>query len=169
MNGGTVLAIAGSNYCIVAGSTRLSTGYSILTRDKSKLNQISPRCVIASGGFQGDIATLTKRLKVCESSACQAGCSAAGLHRSCEIRQPAIAASSLHVTRFTCISQNEGRHGGMYGPWSAFNCITLRAGYIAISSNSSDTMISSAQRCHALRTGNSILCSIACKSALLSL
>lgn len=67
MNGGTVLAIAGSDFCIVAGSTRLSTGYSILTRNKSKLAQISHHCVVASGGFQGDIATLTKRLKVCSN------------------------------------------------------------------------------------------------------
>lgn len=64
MNGGTVLAIAGKDYCIVAGSTRLSTGYSILTRHKSKLNQVSQHCVLASGGFQGDITTLAKRLKV---------------------------------------------------------------------------------------------------------
>jgi 20S proteasome subunit beta 6 len=63
-NGGTVLAIAGSNYCIVAGSTRMSSGYSILTREKTKLNQISPTCVVASAGFQADITTLLKRLKV---------------------------------------------------------------------------------------------------------
>ena len=70
LNGGTVLAIAGSDYCIVAGSTRLSTGYSILTRDKSKLAQISQFCVVASGGFQGDIATLTKNLKVRAATCC---------------------------------------------------------------------------------------------------
>lgn len=64
MNGGTVLAIAGNDYCIVAGSTRLSTGYSILTRNQSKLNQLSTRCVMASGGFQADVSALAKRLKV---------------------------------------------------------------------------------------------------------
>jgi 20S proteasome alpha/beta subunit len=63
-NGGTVLAVAGKDYCIVAGSTRLSTGYSILTRDHSKLAQLSPTCVLATSGFQGDMATLTKRLTV---------------------------------------------------------------------------------------------------------
>lgn len=36
-NGGTVVAVAGDDYCIVAGSTRLSTGYSILTRHQSKI------------------------------------------------------------------------------------------------------------------------------------
>lgn len=73
LNGGTVLAIAGKDFCIVAGSTRLSTGYSILTRNKSKLSQISQHCVVASGGFQGDIATLTKQLKArsCSVQLCQ--------------------------------------------------------------------------------------------------
>ena len=33
----TVVAVAGNDYCIVAGSTRLSTGYSILTRDRSMI------------------------------------------------------------------------------------------------------------------------------------
>ena len=33
----TAVAVAGSDYCIVAASTRLSTGYSILTRECSKL------------------------------------------------------------------------------------------------------------------------------------
>lgn len=62
-NGGTVVAVAGSDYCIVAGSTRLSTGYSILSREHSSLHQLSPMCVLASSGFEGDRATLTKRLK----------------------------------------------------------------------------------------------------------
>lgn len=34
-NGGTVLAVAGADYCIVAGSTRLATGFSILSREHS--------------------------------------------------------------------------------------------------------------------------------------
>ena len=39
-NGGTVLAVAGDDYCVVAGSKRLSTGYSILTRDQSKIVEL---------------------------------------------------------------------------------------------------------------------------------
>lgn len=33
----TCLAVAGADYCIVAASTRMSTGYSILTRRSSKI------------------------------------------------------------------------------------------------------------------------------------
>lgn len=36
-NGGTALAVAGADYCIVAASTRMSTGYSIMTRRSSKI------------------------------------------------------------------------------------------------------------------------------------
>jgi hypothetical protein len=36
----TILAVAGEDYCIIAASTRMSTGYSILTRDSSKLLQL---------------------------------------------------------------------------------------------------------------------------------
>jgi 20S proteasome subunit beta 6 len=34
------VAVAGADYCIVAASTRMSTGYSILTRKASKILQL---------------------------------------------------------------------------------------------------------------------------------
>jgi 20S proteasome alpha/beta subunit len=39
-NGGTCVAVAGDGYCVVAADTRLSVGYSILTRDHSKICQL---------------------------------------------------------------------------------------------------------------------------------
>ncbi|BBM98306.1 20S proteasome subunit beta 6 [Marchantia polymorpha subsp. ruderalis] len=61
-NGGTCVAIAGSDYCVLAADTRMSTGFSILTRDYSKIFQISDQCALASSGFQADIRALQKNL-----------------------------------------------------------------------------------------------------------
>lgn len=77
------MAVAGDDYCIVAGSTRLSTGYSILTRNQSKILRLyvtlfytrvnqynnipilcrSDTCVIASAGMQADRQALHKLLQ----------------------------------------------------------------------------------------------------------
>ncbi|ERN18378.1 hypothetical protein AMTRI_Chr10g4880 [Amborella trichopoda] len=61
-NGGTVVAIAGGNYCVVAADTRMSTGYSILTRDYSKICQLADKSIMASSGFQADVKALQKHL-----------------------------------------------------------------------------------------------------------
>lgn len=62
-NGGTAVAVAGSDYCIIAASTRLSSGYSILTRESSKVIQLSEKVVLVSAGFQGDIKALQKLMQ----------------------------------------------------------------------------------------------------------
>ncbi|KAK1376312.1 Proteasome subunit beta [Heracleum sosnowskyi] len=61
-NGGTVVAIAGADYCVIASDTRMSTGYSILTRDYSKICQLADKSVMASSGFQADVRALQKVL-----------------------------------------------------------------------------------------------------------
>jgi len=62
-NGGTCLGVAGNDFCVLAADTRLSTGYSILTRDCSKVTQLTDKCVIASCGMKSDAITLHKHMK----------------------------------------------------------------------------------------------------------
>ncbi|KAK8944597.1 Proteasome subunit beta type-1 [Platanthera zijinensis] len=61
-NGGTCVAIAGADYTVVAADTRLSVGYSIYTREFSKICTLADKCVLASSGFQGDMKALQKNL-----------------------------------------------------------------------------------------------------------
>lgn len=62
-NGGTCLAIAGKDFCIVAADSLLSLGYSILSRTSPKVAQLTSKCCIASSGCQADMITLQKFLK----------------------------------------------------------------------------------------------------------
>lgn len=62
-NGGTCLALAGDDFCIVAADSRLSMGYSIMSRTTSKISQLTTRCCIASSGCNADQTTLHKYLK----------------------------------------------------------------------------------------------------------
>lgn len=54
--------MAGKDFCIVAADTRISQGYSILSRDHSKTTRLTDQCVITSGGMVADIETLHKLL-----------------------------------------------------------------------------------------------------------
>ncbi|XP_027021440.1 proteasome subunit beta type-1 [Tachysurus fulvidraco] len=71
-NGGTVLAVAGEDFSIVASDTRLSEGYSIHSRDSPKCYKLTDQTVIGCSGFHGDCLTLTKiidaRLKMYKHS-----------------------------------------------------------------------------------------------------
>ncbi len=48
---------------IVAGDTRLSMGYTILSRDSSKICKLTDKVVLASSGMYADIVALQKNLK----------------------------------------------------------------------------------------------------------
>ena len=48
-----MLAVAGEDYVVCAADTRMSTGYSILTRDYKKIDQMSDKCVMASARVHG--------------------------------------------------------------------------------------------------------------------
>ncbi|TMW69823.1 hypothetical protein Poli38472_001979 [Pythium oligandrum] len=63
-NGGTVLAIAGANFVVMAADTRLSTGYSILSRNESKVAEIAPLTLLGSPGSHNDVIQLRGMLKI---------------------------------------------------------------------------------------------------------
>jgi len=62
-NGGTTLAVAGADFCIVAGDTRMSTGFQIRSRNVSKIFKLAGNVVLGTAGFRGDITTLQKLLR----------------------------------------------------------------------------------------------------------
>jgi len=61
-NGGTVLAVAGKDFCIVAADTRMSEGYSIATRNYTKAIKLTSKCVLSTSGMQADAQTFHKNI-----------------------------------------------------------------------------------------------------------
>ncbi|GBL77417.1 Proteasome subunit beta type-1, partial [Araneus ventricosus] len=56
----SIVAIAGEDYAIIASDTRLSTGYSIYSRNQPKLFKLSDKTVLGSAGCWCDVLTLTR-------------------------------------------------------------------------------------------------------------
>ena len=48
------MAVAGKGYVVVGADTRMSLGYSIMTRDQPKVTQLTDHCLIATAGMQAD-------------------------------------------------------------------------------------------------------------------
>jgi 20S proteasome subunit beta 6 len=57
-----VLAITVGDRCVVAGDTRLSMGFNILSRDYSKITKLTDKVVIATSGMTTDSQALHKLL-----------------------------------------------------------------------------------------------------------
>lgn len=57
------LAIAGPKFCIVAGDTRISQGFSIISRSISKIAKLGPKTLLATSGMYADFVALGKYLK----------------------------------------------------------------------------------------------------------
>ncbi|KAH9507577.1 Proteasome subunit beta type-1-B [Bulinus truncatus] len=61
-NGGTILAVAGNDYALIATDTRLSQGFAIHSRECPKTFQLTERTILGCCGFHGDVLTLTKTM-----------------------------------------------------------------------------------------------------------
>lgn len=62
-NGGTTVAVAGKDFVVVASDTRLSEGYSIYTREQSKIFNLTDNTVLLSTGCWCDVITFVKVLQ----------------------------------------------------------------------------------------------------------
>ena len=62
-HGGSVLAIAGEDFAVIASDTRLSEGFLIHSREVPKTYQLTDTTILGSCGFHGDVLTLTKNIK----------------------------------------------------------------------------------------------------------
>lgn len=63
-NEGSVMGFKGKDYIILTGDTRLSSGYSILSRDSSKIFKLTEKVFLASSGMYADVTSLYKNLKI---------------------------------------------------------------------------------------------------------
>lgn len=55
----SIVAISGDDFAIIGADTRLSSGYTIHTRDQRKLFRLTDNCVLSSTGCWSDIQAMT--------------------------------------------------------------------------------------------------------------
>lgn len=58
----SVVALAGDDFCVIGADTRLSTGFSIYTREQDKLFPLSNTTILGCSGCWCDTLTLTRLL-----------------------------------------------------------------------------------------------------------
>ncbi|XP_075239193.1 proteasome subunit beta type-1-like [Convolutriloba macropyga] len=63
MNGGSIVAISGEDFAVIGSDTRLSTGYTIWTREQRRIHKVSDSTVVGQVGFHGDCQFLMKILE----------------------------------------------------------------------------------------------------------
>jgi 20S proteasome subunit beta 6 len=63
-NNGSVIALKGKDYIMIAADSRLSVGYSILSRDAQKIFKLTDSVYLASSGMYADMTNLYKNLKI---------------------------------------------------------------------------------------------------------
>lgn len=63
-NGGTVVCVAGKDYCVIAADTRLSDQYLIRSRKLSRIFAIESGLVFTGSGCWADTLALSKDLKL---------------------------------------------------------------------------------------------------------
>eukprot|EP00968_Pinguiococcus_pyrenoidosus_P020042 scaffold2269_cov221-Pinguiococcus_pyrenoidosus.AAC.11 len=62
-NGGSLCAVSGPDFCVLAADTRVCHGYSILSRNHSRILFLGPSTAIGSCGCQSDTAQLWRFLQ----------------------------------------------------------------------------------------------------------
>ncbi|XP_003743654.1 proteasome subunit beta type-1 [Galendromus occidentalis] len=63
-NAGTLVGIAGEDFAVIGSDLRLSLGFSIFSRDQSKLFKLTDRAVLGSSGCWADCVSLNKFLEI---------------------------------------------------------------------------------------------------------
>lgn len=61
-NGGTIVCIAGDDFVVCGGCSRMSTGYEIISRNQTKLFPLTDDTVLCAAGCMSDVVTLNKML-----------------------------------------------------------------------------------------------------------